>query len=322
MKNILLLNVILLLVFQSCQKDGLSDAADSQMTFLPKLADYNIYKDNLRDLIPNDGFRLYQLGSSLFTDFSEKQRLIKVPSGTQLKFIDNGLPNFPDGTIIVKTFYYFNDKRDASKGKRIIETRLLIKEAGVWNVADYLWNEEQTDATLIEDGINTMVNYINENGQGKVIAYHVPSNRECATCHLKNETIVPIGPKLRNLNLSVETPLGTVNQLSYFQDVDLLEKFDLSTLVATPDYHNPDVSTELRARAYLDINCGHCHKQDGFAADEGLMLSYEVLLDESKIRERKRAIVNHLKEGEMPSLGTTVLDEKGIELIEEFINSL
>lgn len=317
---LLLLGILFLL--QSCQDDGLSDAADIQISFPQKLSDYRIYSGLPGDLTPTKDYHLYELGSTLFTDFAEKQRLIKLPAGTQMEKIDDDLFSFPNGAIIVKTFYYYNDKRDRSKGTRIIETRLLIKEAGKWNVADYLWNEEQTDATLIEDGLNTTVNYINEKGEPLVLAYHVPSNRECATCHLNNEQLTPIGPKLRNFNISIETALGTINQLSYFQKIDMLNDFEIANLPATPDYHDADLTSELRARAYLDINCGHCHYPDGYASDTELILDYGIALEESNIESRKGDIISNLNEGKMPYLGTSILDEEGIQLIKEFLNNL
>lgn len=311
-------------LLQACFQDQLSDAADKQIVFPQQLSDFNIYKDNPIDLIPNADYEIYLLGSTLFTDYADKQRLIKLPAGTHIEKIDNGLPTFPDGTIIVKTFFYYNDKRDHSKGKRILETRLLIKENESWYVATYLWNEGQTDATLIEDGINTTVNYIDKTGQPKVIAYHVPSNRECATCHLNDNKLSPLGPKLRNMNIDVVTPDGTMNQISYLQEKGLiLNDFDHTDISTTPDFADLSLPLATRGRAYFDANCGHCHNSAGFAANEiDLQLDYEVSLEDSNIIKHKEKISEQLNEGKMPFLGTSVLDEEGMEIIKAYINSL
>ena len=74
----------------------------------------------------------------------------------------DGSIQFPDGTVLTKTFFYADDERDPSLGRRIIETRLLIKESSTWNVATYVWNQEQTAATLELNGITTQVSWINE----------------------------------------------------------------------------------------------------------------------------------------------------------------
>src|SRR5690606_19599625 len=87
----------------------------------------------------------YKLNTSLFTDYAHKQRLIALPAGTTMTFDGDGLPMFPDNTVIAKTFFYNIDDRDQSLGKIIIETRILIKINGVWETGDYRWNEDQTD---------------------------------------------------------------------------------------------------------------------------------------------------------------------------------
>lgn len=322
MRTIFIFSLVSIFLFESCTNDGLSDVSNTQLVFFNQLSEYQIYAGDPSALIPSFDYIPYELGSTLFTDFAEKQRLIKIPPNTQMEKIDDGLPAFPDGTIIVKTFYYYHDKRDIIKGKRIIETRLLIKESGEWNVADYLWNDNQTDAILIEDGLNTTVNYINEAGQPKVLAYHVPSIRECATCHLKGDDLIPIGPKLRNLNISIVRSNGAMNQISFLQDLDMINDFDPTNMSSMPDYHDSSISTQLRARAYLDINCGHCHFKDGFAANTNLLMNYEMTLEESNIMIRKADIIENLSNGKMPYLGTSVLDEDGIGLIKEYIKSL
>ena len=322
MRYVLILSLFEIFLFQACKLDELSDVANVKTTFPQQLSEYNIYVGNPSDLIPSPDYKVYLLGSTLFTDFADKQRLIKLPIGTLMSKIDDGLPMFPDGTVIVKTFFYYHDKRDLSKGKRVIETRLLVKEDGKWNVADYLWNESQTDATFIEDGLNTTVNYIDEDGEPKVLAYHVPNNRECATCHLKNDDLSPLGPKLRNLNITAESSQNPMNQLAYFQKEAMLNQFDHTTVSTTPNFENINLSTEIRARAYLDANCGHCHNIDGFAADTDLFLDYDVSLENSNIRARKEDILDNLNEGKMPFLGTSVLDQEGIELIKDYLDTL
>jgi hypothetical protein len=43
-----------------------------------------------------------------------------------------------------------------------------------------------------------------------------------------------------------------------------------------PDWKNTkQFSLDQRARAYIDINCAHCHKASGDASNTGLFLEYE-----------------------------------------------
>jgi len=313
--------MVLLLYFQSCTKDDLINP-ENNIELSPKLSDYHIFQGNQSDLVPTNGYELYEISTQLFSDYAEKQRLVKIPAGSKMTASNDGLPAFPDGTILVKTFFYFNDKRDFSKGKKIIETRLLVKNNSKWNVGTYLWNNEQTDANLLTTGLNKTFNWIDQSGTGKVIAFHIPGNRECATCHKSNDAFIPIGAKTRNLNIDVIRNSVTVNQLTYFQSIGILNPVNPSAFSHFPNSHNTLLPTSERARAYLDVNCAHCHSQSGVASATGLFFAYELPLDETNITHKKNRIINMMSEGGMPKLGTTVIDEESLALIKAYINSL
>ena len=313
--------VTMMIQIPSCKKDDLLDSTNNIEMSL-KLSDYNIFQGNQSDLIPTNGFELYEISTQLFSDYAEKQRLIKIPVGSKMTASSDDLPDFPDGTIIVKTFYYFNDKRDNTKGKKIIETRLLIKSNSKWNVGTYVWNNEQTDGNLLNTGLNKTVNWINENGTGKVISYHVPNNRECATCHNSSATVIPIGPKIRNLNIDVVRSSATVNQLSYFQSIGILNSMTLSSFTQLPNSHNISLPIADRARAYLDVNCAHCHSSNGTASGTGLYFGFQLPLGETKITDKKNQIKTMMSAGDMPRLGTTIIDEESLSLIKAYIETL
>lgn len=322
--NLLLVAITFLmtgLVYQSCNKEDLISNDNTLLTF-QKLSQYNIYVGNPTNLIPSDEFALYEISSQLFTDHAEKQRLIKIPYGTKLTAIDNGLLNFPEGTIIVKTFYYFNDKRNPGLGKKLIETRILELKNGKWIAGTYIWNNEQTDAHLISAGLSKTLNWIDEDGKPNVISYRVPSNLDCKTCHNSNRNVIPIGPKVRNLNFDVIRNAQTLNQLAHLQQEGLLNTTNPANFSTMPDYNDVSVTLENRARAYLDINCAHCHKQDGFASKFRYRMEYETDLTTSKIKEGKQAIKYLMEKGDMPKIGTTVLDKKGIQLIKKYLEAL
>jgi uncharacterized repeat protein (TIGR03806 family) len=305
----------------SCSKDDLSDYTRTT-EFKTNLSEYNIFSGQPNGLVPQSGFQEYSLATQLFTDYAEKQRLISVPAGTKLNKIDNDLPDFPEGTMIVKTFYYFNDKRDPTLGKRIIETRLLIKTSGIWNAATYLWNDQQTDARLLESGTDKPVNWIMETGEKRVISYHVPNSRECATCHNSNGSITPIGPKIRNLNFIVNNNGSGINQLQHLQDVGILNDFDHTQMEALPQAFDSNFTLAERGRAYMEINCAHCHNPAGDAKKTDLFMQYTTPLTNTGILDNKNKIIKKTHNGEMPLLGTTIIDEKGVQLIKDYINSL
>lgn len=290
--------------------------------FEAKLSAYGIYQGNPSELIPAPDYELYELSSALFTDHAEKQRLIKLPPGTSMSALDQGLFDFPEGTIIVKTFYYFLDKGMPLRGTNIIETRVLEKVEGIWKVGTYKWNESQTDADLISSGSDQTVNWVDESGKFNSIYYHIPSNAECRSCHLSASQVVPIGPKVRNLNFEVERNGILKNQLTYLNEEGLLNAITPSLFSSLPNYKDSDLSLALRGRAYLESNCAHCHSDMGFASDKKLRLSYETSLGVSQISEFKTDIIEKMETGEMPKAGTTIIDEKGLELLKNYLNSL
>jgi mono/diheme cytochrome c family protein len=260
----------------------------------------------------------------LFSDYAEKQRFIKLPAGKQLTKVDSGLPTFPNGSKLVKTFYYWNDKSDPSKGKKIIETRLLVFEDDEWMVGVYKWNDVQTEAFLLSSGYDEAVNWINEKGENKQNTYHIPSTKECITCHQVNDVFKPIGPKLFNLNTTVKREGNTVNQLAFLQDKGLVDPFDISSIDSLPNYKDLDVSLELRARAYMEVNCSHCHNTNGGFAPKWLTFDFHnyTPLDETGIVDNKDQIIEMVDTETMPFIGTSIKDEAGVELIIEYLNTL
>ncbi|HEY5826323.1 MAG TPA: c-type cytochrome [Cyclobacteriaceae bacterium] len=289
---------------------------------LPRLSDYHIFQGNPSQLVPSPDFTLYELSTQLFTDYAEKQRLIKIPFGQVINPIDNKLPDFPSGTLLVKTFYYYHNNQDTSKGKQLIETRLLIKSESGWSVGTYLWNEQQTDADLITSGLDKHITWTNDKGVARTINYHVPANKECTTCHQSQNAIIPIGPKMRNLNIAVERNGASINQLDYFNQLNLMDNANPSSFNALPDWKNTSHTLEERIRAYFDVNCAHCHNAGGFASDKNIHLSFEVPLEDSRITHKRSSITNKFESGAMPKLGTTIVDEEALALIKEYMRSL
>lgn len=288
--------------------------------FLTHLSDLNLFTGDLSDLNPSVYAFEYKLATPLFTDNAYKQRLIALPNGTSMSYIDNGLPNFPDNTLIAKTFYYNIDDRDPSLGKIIIETRILLKINGEWETGDYIWNDDQTDAILDLDGADVVINYIDEDGVDTTVNYAIPSNTDCFTCHGNAGSLTPIGPKLRTLNFN--------NQLQDFIDNSYIDGLgDASTVTSLPRWDDDSFTQEERVRAYFDVNCAHCHSPGGFCEIESdLRLRYETPFDDSNIYEDRYLILGRMASyvpgWSMPLIGTSMVHEEGFDLIEAYILSL
>ncbi|MDB4173514.1 hypothetical protein N9811_01770 [Bacteroidia bacterium] len=330
-KNIAYITGLILLVIISCSKEEFDRNIEipnfnfpKTMVFEDSLSVYNIFQGNPTDLQPSNGFELLELSSVLFTDYSHKQRLVKIPVGTQMTKSGDGTINFPNGTILTKTFFYYNDERDTTLGKNVVETRLEIKENNLWNVATYIWNKNQTDAVLKLDGLDTPISWIDENGIARSTIYHIPTENECMTCHQSNSTITPIGPTLRNLNRTVERNGRMLNQLTHLQNGGSLNSFPIDQVGHIVDYNNSNASLDERGRAYLAMNCAHCHNPKSWerAAEREFDFRYETPLNQAGIFYEEDKIKRAVQDQEMPLIGTTMLDEEGVNLIIEFLDNL
>ena len=310
------------------------------------LSTYQFFEGNLADLKPKAGILPYDLITPLFSDYAHKARFIYLPADKKIKYHDTEVLEFPVGTILIKNFFYYNDESDTSKGRRIIETRLLIHKENGWEAYPYIWNEAQTEATLQIAGGSTEVKWIDQNQSSRVVNYTIPDRGQCNRCHVMGSTFSPIGPKARNLNRDFAYEGGAKNQLLKMQEMGWLEGLpaldQIETLVKWDD---PAQSLELRARAYLDVNCGHCHRRNGRANNSGAFwdyqekedrdigickhtataaadagyVTYEIAPgkpDESMIIFRMES----LRPGTMmPELGRSVKHEEGVALIREWI---
>lgn len=91
-----------------------------------KLSEYNFFTGRLADLKPVDNVIPYDINMTLFSNYAEKLRFVKLPGGTKATYSDEGALELPEGTVIIKNFYYENDFRNPGKGRNLIETRLLV----------------------------------------------------------------------------------------------------------------------------------------------------------------------------------------------------
>ncbi|MCT4628457.1 fibronectin type III domain-containing protein [Winogradskyella sp.] len=292
--------------------------------FRPILSQLNLYTGDLSDLNISSRALKYDLNNELFTDYAHKQRLIALPENTTMQYNGDGLPIFPDNTVIAKTFYYNINEQDLSLGKIIIETRVLIKINGEWETGDYKWNAEQTEAVLDLGGSIVPVTWTDAEGVTNTIDYQIPSNMDCFTCHNTDNIATPIGPKLRNMNFIVDG----INQIDDFINTQNLSGVSSSSEISTMvNWEDTTQSLESRTRSYFDINCAHCHIEGGDCDDAStLRLAYETSLEDSQIIERKLSIrlrVSEYNEGfSMPFIGTTMLHDEGVALIRDYLDTL
>ncbi|MGE8225838.1 MAG: SO2930 family diheme c-type cytochrome [Stenotrophomonas sp.] len=322
----------------------------------------------------NDGVVPYDLNTPLFSDYAHKLRTVWMPKGQAAGYQPEHAFDFPVGTILSKTFYYPLPASGAADGKsvartppsqsslreesldlskvRLIETRLLVHRKEGWVALPYVWNQEQTAATLQRTGASVDLELLAADGSREALAYQVPDQNQCGGCHItdnRSRKLLPIGPKARNLNRDFEYLGGRDNQLAHLVKLGYLKDLPApAQLPRAADATDPAAPLEARARAYLDVNCGHCHSRTGPAITSGLWLDAPTQ-DHLKLGMCKQPIAAGKGTGNrrydiqpgdadasiiayrmdsddpavmMPEVGRAVVHSEGVTLIRDWINAL
>ncbi|WP_256867412.1 Ig-like domain-containing protein [Winogradskyella forsetii] len=309
------------------------------------LSEYNFFEGSLKELNPNFGVVPYTLNSALFSDYAQKKRFVWMPNNTKASYINDDVSlDFPIGAVLIKNFYYNhvlpNDET------QLIETRLMIRKNEGWVFANYVWNEAQDEANLDLNGSFVDLQWL-ENGEVNTVQYRIPSEAKCFTCHKILETPEPIGPKPRNLNLEYDYEDGSENQLDKLVAIGYLDNSMPETISRLPNYNDISQPLESRVRAYLEINCAHCHSEETHCSYRPMRFGYNdseeyvnmgVCVDaDTDLGEDLGHIIEpgdarnsvlHFRlsslepSTRMPLLGRSLRHNEGVDLIEEWIDSL
>ncbi|WP_262692419.1 SO2930 family diheme c-type cytochrome [Kordiimonas aestuarii] len=312
------------------------------------LSEYGLFSDAAHQA-PAEGVLPYTLINPLFTDYAHKFRFVYVPKGRKARYDNTEVMRFPVGTVLVKTFAYPADFRVPEENIQIIETRLLIHQERGWNAWAYVWDDAQGDAVLKVAGKTLPVSWIDEAGAEQSTNYVVPNKNQCKGCHTFDKAFTPIGPKARNLNRDFKYASGSANQLDHWASLGLLQGAPASAEAPkAPDVTDAGASLDGRARAYLDINCAHCHRLEGPASTSGLFLTagednkttwgykkrpvaagrgsgglaYDIMPgepDNSILVYRLNSVDPGVM---MPEVGRTIVHDEGVALLKEWIASI
>jgi uncharacterized repeat protein (TIGR03806 family) len=348
--------LITLLIFSECKNEPnlrITDANvpedTSEYPYKQKLSDYDMFLFPLTEMKPKEGVFPYDLNSSLFTDYAFKKRFIYLPPGASMDYHPTDAFGFPDGSLIFKFFYYPSNFAEPEKNFTIIETRVLLKENKKWSALTYIWNDEQTDAVLSLAGDYKYVNWTDEAGRKQSVKYSIPGILQCKSCHEFNSQIEPIGPSARHMNKTYSFDQTSVNQLNYLKNNQKIKNLPApDSIPSIADWSNLSSGLEERSRAYLDINCAHCHRKEGPAKNSGLYLTSDeqnpsvIGVNKSPVAAGRGSgglkydivpgdpdasiLIYRMKSSEpgvmMPELGRRTVHDEGIELVSEWIRSM
>lgn len=312
--------------------------------FPEKLSAWNFFIGGGPELRPNQGVLPYDLNTPLFSDYASKYRFVWMPSGTSAQYREDQVFDFPIGTVLIKSFAF--PENSGSHRERLIETRLLVHTKSGWVGLPYIWNRNQTEATLQLVPDPVPISYSDVAGKKHDFIYFIPNANECKQCHENSRVMLPIGPKARNLNKEFTYADGAANQLARWTAVGYLAGAPPpQSAPRAAQWDRPDSGTVgQRARAYLDNNCAHCHQPGGSAGYTGFDLRLiapagslgvckspnsagrvgNLIYDLVPGQAEESILVARMESTRpkemMPQIGRSVTHEEGLALVREWIN--
>ena len=332
--------------------------------FPRRLSDTGLF-DSVADHRVAAGIMPYSVIAPQWIDGAVKERFLAIPGDGQIEFNGTiypqpapGAPHgwkFPDGTVVFETI-----SLELRPGMpRRLETRVLHYEqlAGnesvgdqLWRTYTYVWNDEQTDAVLLEDARGLERTFTIQDpaaaGAKRQQTWHFPSRVECTVCHNVAAKYV-IGVNTMQINHRHEYDAGTMNQLHAFEQLRLFTEplpDQPANLPRLADYRDSALDLRQRARSYLHANCSHCHRKWGGGNAEFRLLG-NLTIDEMDIvgtRPGRGSFfipgasllapgdpaaslmlyrMSTTGPGRMPRLDSRVVDVEGIRLIRDWIAS-
>ncbi len=185
----------------------------------------------------------YTVAQPFWSDRATKERYLALPAGQTLKIDADGDWELPPGAVTIKNF--------SDQGK-LFETRFLVRHTnGTYSAYTYEWNDAQTQATLVPAAGKTRTLPNRE--------WTYPSRSDCFSCHT-NAANYALGLETRQMNVDGHYPSTgrTANQVYTLDNIGMLS----GDRTRTPPFPGigDDVSINVRAEAYLHVNCSNCHR--------------------------------------------------------------
>jgi len=339
-------------------------SAKPQAAFPRKLSETGIFAST-KDHKVAPGVIPYSVNAQLWGDHATKERFIAIPGDGKIGFDEITYPqpspgappgwHFPDGTVLVKTFS-MDMERGNPKGRKRLETRLLhfqqfpgTQEYGdqYWHGYTYVWNDDQTDAELLEDKGADKLLKIKVGDKTVEQNYRIPSRAECTLCHT-NAAKFALGVNTMQMNRDHNYDGVIANQLATLDHIGLFTKklpYSPDFMPELVDYNDKKASVAARARSYLQSNCAHCHMKWGGGNAEFKLLSTISLKDMGivnvapahghfNLKDAKLLVPGHPEQsviytrmamtglGRMPHIGSRVVDEVGAKLVHDWIKQM
>lgn len=304
--------------------------------FPRRLSDTGLFA-NTAEQEPAEGVLRYDIQAPMWSDGAMAERFIALPADAPAAVTaKNGKTTWPKDAVLARTLRVKMEYASFDLPKKV-ETQLLHFDGAAWQGYSYRWNDEGTDADLVDadgDVMKLLLKHPSAPGGAKRYEHRFHSRGECMRCHtMWTGFINGFQPQqLKEPERFVEA--GIISS-------DYLKTSDARLM----DPHEPFGSLEPRARSWLHANCAHCHRQHG-GGSVALMLNAELPLSETKTINQPpqrgtfgvedariiaagspahSVLLHRLAvsgSGHMPILGAREVDVEGLKLLSEWIGTL
>ena len=291
----------------------------------------------------------YSVNVQFWSDGAHKERWLAVPGEEKIDYTSTRGWNFPNGSVLVKSFA-LEKVAGQPETRRWIETRLMVRQQNEWIGYSYRWNEEQTDAELLDSSSVDVEFEIQDpaaEGGVRKQTWHYPSRAECMVCHSRAVNYV-LGLSENQMNREHDYGSEKFNQIQMLSELGMFTKplpKPVEELTRLSDPLDKSLDLKQRAASYLHANCSNCHVEAGggnaqFSVEIDAKPEQAKLIDVKPVHTTfdlqdarlvapgspERSLLFHRMQrrghGQMPPLGTSLVDKPAVELIREWILQL
>ena len=288
----------------------------------------------------------YSVNVSGWTDGAHAERYIALPEGSRIEYKSGESWGFSDGTALMETLFLEREPGNPTTRFRV-ETRILLRQQGEWAGYSYRWNDQQTDAVLVDKN-GADAQFAQDSASGtRSVTWRFPSRGDCMACHSRAARFV-LGLTEAQLNRDHEYAAARDNQLRALDHIGVFTgglpkpAHELGKL-ARFDAETGDL--ESRVRAYLHVNCSICHVENG-GGNSKMSLSIATARERMNVvgarpqhdtfgienamlvapGDPERSVLVHRLSrrgrGQMPPLVTCHVDERAVKLMRDWISQL
>lgn len=332
--------------------------SETNQQFPDKLSETGLFA-SVADHTVAPGVLPYRIKAEPWMDGAVAERFVALPdltslgtyktSNVQVGYLKDAW-EFPHNGVLMKTISLPTSPGGADLTPRPkavrLETQILHFDVDTWRAYTYAWNDEQTDAVRVRTSFDRAYSVPDQRVDGglRQQTWHFASSTECLLCHTTRGGTV-YGFNASQLDCEFDYPAARDNQLRTLTHLGLFAEPRSSVPDPIVDPHDDSATLEQRARAYLHVNCAHCHRRGG-GGTAAMDVQVQLPLDKTNLLHQRptqgtfgvhgarvvaagdpyRSVLLYRMaktgRGRMPYIGSSVVDQRGVDLIHDWIQGL